>query len=149
MRVENILPAASRRLVVIAEDATLADAAKLLLRPDTDLLVVCDADKRMTGVISKTDVVRQISRRPQDVGKTPVSTFMTRDVLSWRRDHLLNDAWTTMRDRRLKNAPILDHDSHPIGLLNVRDLLEALLGEIEHEEALLRDYVMNVGHPRV
>ena len=54
-----------------------------------------------------------------------------------------------MKDRRLKNVPILDQSSWPIGVLNARDLLEALLKEVEHEETLLRDYVMNIGHPRL
>jgi hypothetical protein len=31
----------------------------------------------------------------------------------------------------------------------MQDLLEALFGEQEHEEALLRDYVMSIGQPRV
>jgi hypothetical protein len=34
-------------------------------------------------------------------------------------------------------------------MLNARDLLEALLEEVEHEEVLLRDYVMSIGRPRV
>jgi len=32
-----------------------------------------------------------------------------------------------MKDRKLKNVPILDQGSRPIGVLNARDLLEALL----------------------
>jgi CBS domain-containing protein len=149
MRVESILPAASKRLVTIRDDAPLTDAAKLLLEADTDLLVACDAEKRMTGVISKTDVVRQISQRPGSEGATAGSTVMTRSVVSCRPGDLLHDVWTTMKDRRLKNVPILDRDSRPIGVLNSRDLLEALLEEVEHEEVLLRDYVMSIGHPRV
>jgi len=57
--------------------------------------------------------------------------------------------WTTMKHRRLKNVPILVQDSRPIGVLNAGDLLEALLEEVEHEETLLRDYVMSIGHPRI
>jgi len=149
MHVEKILPAASKRLVVVRDDAPLTDAAKLLVEADADLLVACNADKRMAGVISKTDVVRQIARHPESDGRPAVSTVMTRTVVSCGPRDLLHDVWTTMKDRKLKNVPILDQDSRPIGMLNVRDLLEALLEEVEHEEVLLRDYVMSVGHPRV
>ena len=74
---------------------------------------------------------------------------MTRTVVSCRPGDLLHDVWMIMKDRRLKNIPILDQNSRPIGVLNARFLLEALLEEVEHEETLLRDYVMNIGHPRL
>ena len=74
---------------------------------------------------------------------------MTRTVVSCRPDDLLHDVLTTMKERRVKNVPVLDQDSRPIGLLNARDVLEALLEEVEHEETLLRDYVMSIGHPRI
>jgi len=125
------------------------DAAKLLREPDADLVVVCNADERMVGVISKTDVVRQISQWRESEYATAASTVMTRTVVSFRPDDSLHDVWTTMKHRRLKNVPILDQDSRPIGVVNARDVLEALLEEVEHEEMLLRDYVMSIGHPRI
>lgn len=149
MRVERVLPAASQRLITIGDDASLTDAAKLLREPDSDLVVVCNGDKRMVGVITKTDIVRQVGQRRESESTTAASTVMTRTVVSWRPGDLLHDMWTIMKDRRLKNVPILDQNSRPIGVLNARDLLEALLKEVEHEETLLRDYVMNIGHPRL
>ena len=149
MRVERILPAGRKRLITIRDEAPLMDAAKLLREPDADLVVVCNADERMVGVISKTDVVRQISQWRESEYATAASTVMTRTVVSFRPDDLLHDVWTMMKDRRLKNVPVLDQDSRPIGVLNARDVLEALLEEVEHEEMLLRDYVMSIGHPRI
>ena len=148
MRVERVVPAASKRLITIGEDAPLTVAAAKLLRdPDADLVVVCNADKRMSGVISKTDVVRQFSRESES--PPAASTVMTRTVMSCRPGDLLHDVWAMMKARRLKNVPVLDEDSRPIGVLNARDMLEVLLEEVEHEETLLRDYVMNIGHPRL
>ena len=51
-----------------------------------------------------------------------------------------------MKERGLKNVPITDQDSRPVGVLNARDALQALLEEVENEELLLRDYVMCVGY---
>jgi len=125
------------------------DAAKLLREPDADLVVVCNADQRMVGVISKTDIVRQISQWRESELAAAASTVMTRTVVSFRPDDLLQDVWTAMKHRSLKNVPIMDQDSRPIGVLNARDVLEALLEEVEQEEMLLRDYVMRIGHPRI
>jgi len=51
-----------------------------------------------------------------------------------------------MKDRRLRNIPVLDQGSRPIGVLSARDALETLLEEVEYEEVLLREYVMCVGY---
>ena len=60
MLVEKLLPAARKKLVTIADDTPLIQAAKLL-RAGTDLVVVCGSADFLSGVITKTDVVRQIS----------------------------------------------------------------------------------------
>jgi CBS domain-containing protein len=125
------------------------DAAKFLREPDADLVVVCNDHERMVGVISKTDIVRQFSQWRESDPAIAASTVMTRTVVSFRPDDLLHDVWTTMKHRRLKNVPILDEEYRPVGVLNARDVLEALLEEVEHEEMLLRDYVMSIGHPRI
>lgn len=61
MLVEGVVPTARQRLVTIAESAQLIEAARLLREARTDIVVVCGSDGVLTGVITKTDVVRQIS----------------------------------------------------------------------------------------
>jgi len=60
MLIEGLLQTGSERLVTIRDDARLIEVAKLL-SAQTDLVVVCDADRLLRGVVTKTDVVRQIS----------------------------------------------------------------------------------------
>ncbi len=74
------------------------------------------------------------------------SALMTKAVVYCRPNDLLSDVWSRMKERHLKNVPILDPGSRPIGVLNARDALEALLEELEYQEVLLRDYVMCVGY---
>ena len=47
--------------------------------------------------------------------------------------------------RHLRNIPILDCESRPIGVLDARDVLEAFLEELEYQEMALREYVTCVG----
>jgi predicted transcriptional regulator len=74
------------------------------------------------------------------------SAVMTKEVLACRPGDLLNEVWSRMKDRGLKNIPIIDQDCRPLGVLNARDALQALMQEVENEEALLRDYVMCAGY---
>ena len=61
MSIEEMLSAARNRLATIRDDARLIDAARLLTHAHVNLVVVCDRDGVLTGVITRTDVVRQIS----------------------------------------------------------------------------------------
>ena len=62
MLVERVLPIAVKRLNTIQAGALLTDAAKLLCDTHRSLLVVCDSDGVMVGVITKTDIVRHIAQ---------------------------------------------------------------------------------------
>lgn len=144
MLVETLLPAARKKLVTIADDAPLIQAAKLL-RAGTDLVVVCDSAGFLSGVITKTDVVRQISNCQGATCISAAALVMTRDIVVCRPTEWLHEVWSKMKERGFKNIPITDPDSRPMGVLNARDALEVLLEEVENDESLLRDYVMGIG----
>jgi CBS domain-containing protein len=74
------------------------------------------------------------------------SLAMTRDVVVCRPGELLQDVWKRMKERKLKNIPVVDQDSRPLGVLHARDILQVLLDESQDEESMLRDYVMGVGY---
>ena len=123
MFVERILPKARERLATIGAAAPVREAAGLMSKPHTDLVVVCDHDGGMAGVLTKTDIVGQIGRCGGGACMDRVDTIMTRDAFS-----------------------CTPGDFKPIEVIYARDALQSLLAEIEDEEALLRDYVMNIGY---
>lgn len=145
MVVETLLPKAAERLVTLADDAPLVQAATLL-GSGTDLVVVCGSAGLLTGIITKTDIVSHMSRCTGARCMTAASTVMTADVVLCRPSDLLHDVWERLKRRGLKNLPVVDAEFRPLGVLNARDVLQALLQNAEDEEAILRDYVMGVGY---
>jgi CBS domain-containing protein len=144
--VEKITPVARERLVTVRDDAPLTAAAKFLDGGHTNLVVVCDKSGAMVGIITRTDIVRQM-RRCRGCGCTAgAATVMTKEVSYCRHDDLLEDVWTTMKERRLLHVPVVGDDVRPIGVINARDALLVLLEDSEYEESLLRDYVMGIGY---
>lgn len=146
MFVEQILPQARERLATIGAAASVTDAAEVTSRLHADLVVVCNETGNMVGVITKTDIVSQIGLCGAGGCNAKVDTIMTREVLSTRTNEPLQDVWTAMKARGLQHVPVVDEDGKPIGILHARDVLQSLLGQVKDEEALLRDYVMNVGY---
>lgn len=145
MFVEDRLEAARARLVTITDDAKLIEVARLLTS-GTDLVVVCVGAGVLQGVVTKTDVVRQISLEQDATFQCLVSTMMTRDVVLCRGSDRLEDASERMKARHLKTIPVVDEDNRPLGVLTARAVLRVLLGEVEDEGAQMVDYVTGVGY---
>lgn len=147
MLIEALLNTARKRLMLINDGAPLIEAAKVLSRGEkTSLVVVCDSDGKMAGVITKADVVREISSCQGCSCTVPVTATMTREVTACRPDDRLQDVWLIMKNQDLKQIPVIDHDLVPIGLLYASDALQVLLNEVQIEDLQLRDYVMGVGY---
>ena len=145
MLVEGLLSAAREHLVTIADDARLIEAAKLL-RSGTDLVIVCSSQGLLAGVITKTDIVEQISQCQGAICTIAASLAMSRDVVFCRPEDQLQDVSARMKERGLKNIPVVDEHSRPMGVLTARAILRVLLHNVEYEEALLMDYVKGVGY---
>ena len=145
MRVVSILSVARERMVTIQADALLIEAAKLLCSTHRALLVVCDSKGTMTGVITKTDIVRQVARQGV-LSDVRIADVMTTVVTYCKQGDSLHDVLTLMHLRDFVHIPVIDQELRPCGVVNARDALQALLGEVEDEEALLRAYVAGIGY---
>jgi CBS domain-containing protein len=100
MLVKQMLPRVRERFAVIEAEAPVREAAYLMSKPHTDLVVVCSHGD-MVGVVTKTDIVRQISRCTGFGCTTRVESVMTRDVTYCRANELLRDVWSVMKERGL------------------------------------------------
>ena len=144
--VETIMPVARQRLVTIGDNAPLTEAAKFLDGRHINLVVVCDNRGAVVGVITRTDIVRQMSLCLGRGCTSPAATVMTRDVIYCRPSDSLEDVWSIMKERKLLHVPIVGEDLRPLGVINARDALLVLLEGSEYESSLMRDYVMGIGY---
>lgn len=144
--IHELLPVAARRLVTLIDSAPVIEAARLLSKTETALVIVCDVAGLMSGVVTKTDIVQQISHCTGCSCTENISDIMTREVISCDPDDQLMDVWNTMSSKGLKQIPVRNAEGRPLGLLYANDAVEILLKEAEHQELLLRDYVMGTGY---
>ena len=146
MFVEAMRSTTRERCVKLPQQAPLIEAARLLSRAQINLIVIVDESDRLAGVLSKTDVVRQMGTCAGNACAIPIESVMTREVSTCRPDELLSEAWSRMRARGIKHMPVVNSQGHPVGVLYARDALALLLEAATYEELLLRDYVLRVGY---
>ena len=132
--------------MVLSEQALVPVAARILVNPDTPLVVVCDQQGIAVGVISRTDIIKLLARVGTEACETNAGAVMTRAMVSCCVEQPLQQVWPILNARSLRCAPILDNEGRPQGVVHARDIARALLDEETHEEELLRDYVMGVGY---
>jgi CBS domain-containing protein len=144
MRVDALRREISARLAVIGSGTAVRVAAAALSRPGIGLLVVCDRRDRIAGVVSKSDLVRHLTG--DATADAPVAGWMTTNVISCRFDDDLWPVWRRMGDDNLQSLPVIGSAAEPIGVLDIRDALKALLDEETYQERLLARYVGGVGY---
>jgi CBS domain-containing protein len=145
MFVDADLPQARARLVTIDAAAPLS-AAAALVRNGAELVVVCSDLGRMVGVISRRDIVDNVSIASQVTCGAPVSTAMNRNVIHCRSGERYDQIWSRIKNDPFVELPIVDPDLRPIGLLAVRQIIEALLEESVEASTELFNYVRSIGY---
>ena len=135
-----------RRLATVGTDALMPKAAKILSTTPVSLVIVCDAEGRMAGVISKTDIVRMVGEHSEAACTIASGDLMTREVVSCRPDDTLEQVLRMMGEHRLVHVPVIETDSRPSGVMEARDALRALMEHASYEIWHLRDYIMGVGY---
>ncbi len=144
MRIDRLQGVTSPRLAVVDIDATLQAAALLLSRPGIGLAVVCHGDLKVVGVLSKADLVRHLASTGR--AEASVSDLMSRPVISCGPGDDVHEVWQMMTAQNLENVPVLDANSRPLGILNIRDAMKMLFEEEEFLEHALVNYISGVGY---
>ena len=134
------------RLITVTVDTLLREVARLLSSTQISLVVVCDQAGLMVGVVTKTNIVRQIGHCEGAACASTAAEIMTREVTFCHTTDCLPNVLSMMQVHGFVHVPVIDATGRPSGVVNARDALRELMAEGQYEEALLRDYVMGVGY---
>jgi len=114
------------RLHVVSDKLTLAqaleEAEKIERRTGAMLLV--DADNRLSGILTDADLRRMLVKRGREnILDMPVAEVMTRSPRRIRAGELASEALAILNEYRIDELPVVDDDEHPVGVIDVQDLL--------------------------
>jgi arabinose-5-phosphate isomerase len=89
----------------------------------TGAVMLVDADGRLCGLFTDSDLARLIEARRDDALDRPIAEVMTRQPLTAAVGDRVQDALEVLRRRKISELPVIDSDGHPVGLLDITDLL--------------------------
>lgn len=141
MNVESILGVKGVAVVTVTSDVSLADAARQLRDAGVGALVVSDDDGRIDGIVSERDVVTALANHGASVLGRPVSSVMSRDVITCRNEDSVESLMRSMTERRVRHLPVADADGRLGGIVSIGDVVKSRLGQLENENQHLVDYI--------
>jgi CBS domain-containing protein len=140
MNVQSILQTKGGDVISIAPTATLQAAVHRLAEHRIGALLVLGPDRRLVGIVSERDVVRVLAERGAGVLSEPLSTVMTRTVVTCTRSDTIGEIMERMTTGKFRHVPVLDQE-RVIGVVSIGDVVKQRLREMEDESSALRDYI--------
>ncbi|MEP9368916.1 CBS domain-containing protein [Xanthobacter sp. VNH20] len=141
MTVGIILQRKTSSLVTISPEASLTEAVQSLSQHRIGAVVATGPDGRLEGILSERDVVRILGERGPDVLSEPVSSVMTRAVVTCTADETVPAIMERMTRGRFRHVPVVSGNKL-VGIISIGDVVKYRVEEMERESAELRDYIM-------
>jgi len=133
----------SQTVLTIAQDATIADAAAILSERRIGCLVVSADGRRVEGILSERDIVREVGRQGATCLGQPVASIMTRKITSCSREDTADRLMELMTEGRFRHLPVLE-DGGLIGLVSIGDVVKARISQLAMEHSAMQEMIM--GH---
>src|SRR5438445_3427261 len=116
--------------VVVRQEITLAEAAKVLDQANVGAAAVLDADESLVGMVSERDLLHSVGHAI-DPGSTTVAEVMTKTPVTLRIDDPVAKALQLFTERRFRHLPVVDGD-RVAGILSIRHVVRvAQISEVQ------------------
>ncbi len=133
-------------VISISDEASLGEAMELMDKHRISALVVVDHSGHMVGVITQTDILRAWSEGSDytTLMRSPLSQYMTRDVLSCASHKPLDYAMQLLNQHQIRRLVVVEtldggrfvtDRMRPVGILSQTDIVRALVSQRDEQDA--------------
>ena len=140
MTIAHIVHGKPHRLISVAPDESLQQAAEVLTRERIGALLVLKPNGDIAGIISERDIVRAVGLQGAEVLGRPVAELMTKEVTCCSPDDTVDQAMALMTQRRFRHLPVRQ-GGRIVAMLSIGDVVKQKVEEAEAESQSLREYI--------
>ena len=137
MGMTKVLSDKGRQVVTTTPETSVPAAAQRLKEYNIGLLVVCDGEGVVVGVLSERDLVGAVADGGERISTMKVEALMTRDPITCDMDDSPFEVLHTMNRKGFRHMPVLKNGKLK-GLVSSRDVLKHLLGLADLGQATMR-----------
>ncbi|MDQ9092730.1 KpsF/GutQ family sugar-phosphate isomerase [Pseudoalteromonas haloplanktis] len=109
---------------IINDKQCIKDALIEMSAKGLGMTAIVDDSNQLAGLFTDGDLRRILEQRV-DIHCTLISEVMTRSCTTASADMLAAEALNIMENKRINGLIVIDDNQHPIGALNMQDLLKA------------------------
>jgi len=143
MTVAAILQAKGRSVQTIAPGERISDAVDILAQKRIGALVVVEKVDRIAGIVSERDVIRALSESGTGVLDAPISTIMTRNVVTCDESETIDSVMGRMTRGRFRHLPV-EVAGRLVGIISIGDVVKVRIEQVEREAEDMRAYIATV-----
>ena len=141
----NILSLCDEKPATVRVEATAAQAIEAMLEQSVGAVAIVDAEGKVAGIFTERDVLKKLALSGQDPRKAPVREFMTTPVKLAAQEMSPGEALAEMVEHHVRHLPIVDAGGKLLGVLSIRNLLQAQVDELAHDLDSVEQYLSNDG----
>ncbi|NPV07738.1 MAG: CBS domain-containing protein [Anaerolineae bacterium] len=138
-------------VVTVSQGRSLAEAASLMVQRNVKTLPVVDDEGRLVGMLSRSDVIRQVAHEPQRLQAAPAPVgelyvlrdLMRSDVPAVAPEAPLGEVVVAMARSDLGRVVVLDSERRPLGVISDGDLMARVSPEAR--PGIIRALISRVG----
>jgi CBS domain-containing protein len=115
--------------------ATVEDAIQVMMDKDVGAVAVIDEHGVVAGMFTERDILAKFALSGRAANATPVRELMSPMVEMATEETTAAEAFKVMLERHYRHLPVVDDQGRVLGILSIRNILEAriddLLAELE------------------
>lgn len=111
----------NKQVVVAKPEATAKEAARVMSENHIGSLVILK-DEKIVGIVTESDMIREIIAEGKDATNTRLDDMMTKDVKTVDAETGLDDAADMMVENGIKRLPVM-RGGKLVGIISATDLI--------------------------
>ena len=134
LTVRRLLEIKKKGFWTVPPDLTAFEALQIMADRDVGALMVV-SERKLLGIFTERDYSRKVVLKGRSSRDTLVRDLMTQSVYCVDPGDSVQHCMTIMNDKHVRHLPVLEDDKL-IGLVSIRDVVNAIISE---KEAAIKD----------
>ena len=140
MKVADLI-GARKEVFSIQDNATVHEAARYLREKQVRAVGVCNAQGRLVGVVSQSDISDKVAAENKCPAWMRVSEIMSTDLVTVPLDTALDECLRLMEKHGIYHLLVIGEKSAYRGMISVQDLLKVIASDQKARADMLEAFL--------